>query len=797
MINSLLLRYIEVPAMDNKKQKIINLEKSLKNKESYDLGGLLPKIFTKFAKDLQPKMIAYFESLDDTLFDMAEKAESNQNQTMYFETMRNIRKSRKQMNADFFYSIKSTFQKFKNNSFDYFDPEVGYNPEFKTLSLSLVDEKELDETLAKTNLIDKSEMVYHRHIFAFKKRFSILASGTLLKENQIPISPYVLVNSFAKCIAQLDIEVTLKLIMYKLFERNIMAQLNDTYSHINEFLTNKGIIPEIKYHVGQQGRSANSPISSSPKVAVPNQTNEQVSDGNNRVPNNNIEVTNNPGVIDPNYQLISQLFKHSHQPTDNNNVSNNNAFAHTTTVATPMTNIDMGSMINALTSLQNNIFNKTNTINKSPTEIKDELIKQMHELDSTTIDQKVKQKDEDTIDLVGMLFQFIVDDRNLPDAIQVILAKLQIPYLKIALRDRNLFADKEHPARKLLNKLSVASIGWSSESDKNNLFILKIEQITHKILEVEEYSNKFYLSLLAHFQQFLSKLKKKSDVAQKRSKERTIGQEKIYKAKSQSAQLLVDKMSNISMPVLIRDLLLGEWANVLVLMHLRHGTKSTEYQEKVKFIDLLIQYSQTGTDNKVTEQMIKKVTEIYDAGLKIVAFNPKELSDKLHKLIECLNKIHDINPNKTNDKDVELVDSKKILQLSDLRDKHKIVQYIEEIIEPKNSDTQEDLEEKFLKLADSLKIGTWLEFIKDENDVNVDTIRAKLSWISPITAKYLFVNSRGLKITDKSNIAIASGFKNKTIRILQQVALFDRALSAIANNLNKPNSDTSQNKIKP
>src|SRR6185437_9818359 len=49
----------------------------------------------------------------------------------------------------------------------------------------------------------------------------------------------------------------------------------------------------------------------------------------------------------------------------------------------------------------------------------------------------VASMDEDTIDLVGMLFEFILEDRNLPAAMQVMLARLQIPYLKAAILDRN------------------------------------------------------------------------------------------------------------------------------------------------------------------------------------------------------------------------------------------------------------------------------------------------------------------------------------------------------------------------
>jgi hypothetical protein len=59
--------------------------------------------------------------------------------------------------------------------------------------------------------------------------------------------------------------------------------------------------------------------------------------------------------------------------------------------------------------------------------------------------------DEDTIDLVGMLFEFILEDRNLPAEMQVLLARLQIPYLKAAILDRKMFAHRQHPARRLLD----------------------------------------------------------------------------------------------------------------------------------------------------------------------------------------------------------------------------------------------------------------------------------------------------------------------------------------------------------
>ena len=753
-----------------------------------DSEKLLSKIYITFSKAIKTSIVSCYETLDDTLFDLAEKADNNQKQSLYFESMRTIRQQRKKLITTFFSSIKSTFLSYKKQDFDYFSENTGYNPKIKSLSLSLIDEKELDETLATTNLINKSEMAYHRQLFALKKRFTALSQfDKEISTNQIPISPFVIVNSFAKSIKSLDTDVTLKLIIYKLFERTVMGQLLSSYQQINDLFSTAGVIPEISYNIGRNSPSQLSAVAA-PK---PNNTeisnNSDVETGTNLPPTQQNQNHQQEALVDSNYQLISQLFNTNRQESQEGsnknpqNTNSGNADSNQFFQQAPVQNIDLSSMMNALSILQGDVFKNipiNETSKQSPTEIKDALIKQLHKLDDQTKDQKVRQKDEDTIDLVGMLFQFIVDDRNLPDAIQVILVKLQIPYLKIALQDRNLFATKTHPARVLLDKMSIASIGWTQESDHKNLFINKIEDISKSILNLEDYQEEMFLNLIKEFDKFSDKLKKKSEVIQKRTKEKSLGQDKIAQAKKRSAQLLIDKMTNKQMPILIRNVLLGEWSNVLILMHLRHDPESDEFLEKIKFVDNIIEYSSPKTGTIIEKRDIEDVSNLYKKGLALVAFNPKEQIDKIDELVKCLSEIHDLS-NENIPSNVDIIAPEDILKLSDIKnEEHEIVDFIEDILTPKDVE-EEIVEDKYSEQISQLKTGDWLEFIR-----NGKNIRAKLSWISPITGKYLFVNSRGLKITDKTKSALVNGLKEKNIRILQQVALFDRALSAIATKLN-------------
>ena len=84
-------------------------------------------------------------------------------------------------------------------------------------------------------------------------------------------------------------------------------------------------------------------------------------------------------------------------------------------------------------------------------------------------------------------------------------------------------------------------------------------------------------------------------------------------------------------------------------------------------------------------------------------------------------------------------------------------------------------EDDFVKAVRAIKVGTWIEFTDEGGQCE----RAKLSWISPISSKYLFVNRRGLKVCDKTVFGLAAEMRRGSAVVLEEVPLFDRALDAI------------------
>ena len=90
--------------------------------------------------------------------------------------------------------------------------------------------------------------------------------------------------------------------------------------------------------------------------------------------------------------------------------------------------------------------------------------------------------DNQTIDVVSMLFDFFFEDASLPAPIKVLIGRLQIPILKVAIIDRDFFNQKKHPARKLLDSISTASLGWSENHSDHKPLIDKIEAVVNYLI---------------------------------------------------------------------------------------------------------------------------------------------------------------------------------------------------------------------------------------------------------------------------------------------------------------------------
>jgi len=71
--------------------------------------------------------------------------------------------------------------------------------------------------------------------------------------------------------------------------------------------------------------------------------------------------------------------------------------------------------------------------------------------------------DQITVEIVSMVFDYIYSDRRLPDSIKQQLLRLQVVAVKAALLERSFFARRQHPMRRLIDRIS--DIGADPDAD--------------------------------------------------------------------------------------------------------------------------------------------------------------------------------------------------------------------------------------------------------------------------------------------------------------------------------------------
>lgn len=73
--------------------------------------------------------------------------------------------------------------------------------------------------------------------------------------------------------------------------------------------------------------------------------------------------------------------------------------------------------------------------------------------------------DETTLDLLSRIFETVLLDDAIPQETRELIAFLQVPVLKAALKDRSFFFEEAHPARRMLDLLSQAGWGQAANPD--------------------------------------------------------------------------------------------------------------------------------------------------------------------------------------------------------------------------------------------------------------------------------------------------------------------------------------------
>jgi Protein of unknown function (DUF1631) len=382
-------------------------------------------------------------------------------------------------------------------------------------------------------------------------------------------------------------------------------------------------------------------------------------------------------------------------------------------------------------------------------------------------DRIINSTDKITIDVIGLLFDYIFRDPSIPESLRNLFSRLQVPILKTALVDRSFFSDKKHPARRLLDHLALAAIGALGDAGYRTGFKLIAAGVIDEVCRDFKVDVAVFDQADARLQEFVDAEQRKALAALDQEVATALSAEESEADRSHVRALIRDKLAGHDLPFDIRSFSETTWADYLTSLRVKHGMQSSEWNAAVQTLDDLL-WSITVKERTAQKARLAKMVPALIRSLRNGGAAVKVGDDRMKPFLDAVYQLHmaAIRPEvaKTTadagaDEEPEIVESDTVQKIGNVHD------FVTEMV-----------------------AGTWIGFKRGDT-----IITARLSWVSPLRSKYIFTSrarSRAIVLTPEE-LAWRLGAGKATL-VVEPVPLFDRAVSAALDSFAKKAPEPAQ-----
>lgn len=757
-----------------------------------------------------------FDSTDDALFEMADRSQTDADQHLFFDSMRQVRLQRPQV-------IKSYVRELFVNFDSAFAPPSGA-PRLASTDLEsaevddlqLVGNEELELSVAISGIVSKVTSQYNDYIMRLTARFDDVCKTKTLTDRDNPLGPKMLSHAFVVALSNLEVDIRIKIILLKLFERMVAQRLEPMFAHANQLMQEAGILPDLESEGHAPSAGANN-LSLLGRAGIPQATNvenappapqaplQQAAPGSSQHPLTQ-GVQHSAAGVAAEFSVLQQLLagtrpagpaaggRHNAGPatTATNNYNPGEIIpsgsapdgiggwqeSTPTEQAPASAPLSSEQLVALLTALQTEAVTRPIDMSHVPDHFDVRNALQANAQVENGSPPVATQMDDDAISVVGLLFDYILDDKNLAIPMKALISRLQIPVVKLAVIDKDFFANTEHPARILLNELSSAGIGWSSAQElRRDTLYNKIESIVLTILNTTTESTELYVEQLEELREFLQKDTKRHALVEQRVLENETGKAKARAAKELVQKLINQKASGLRLPSGAGRFVGEYWSKVMVLTATKHGQEHSQWDEQLQALDDLLwslQPLSERDDLKKRRDGVDALIKTLEVGVKTVLHDwrsrealMKELTAELQQAIK-----HD-EAYLEDDEPIAVVHDapKEYAELVEIR-------LTEPVVEPKPKIT---IAKEHYEVVKAINVGGWIEITEQDKPA----MRCKLTTIVEPGNLYVFVNRRGMKVAEYGRLELAELVAADSLTLLDESEVFDRALQAVVGNLRK------------
>jgi hypothetical protein len=650
------------------------------------------------------------------------------------------------------------------------------------VELMLVDDDVIRDKIAIDKLVHRAKgKLDPDEVLGVRARLAALLEREWFDENLHPAAPEAIFEALKNAISHITTQATVKAALLDAFEPHITANLNAVYMNVNSRLVSNRILPKIRPRVVG---AANTKPKNRPNDEVREAFDKLGPDG--QFGGDAAEGFVAEGTVD--HATLMGLYQQMSQQLMNGAPSAKMSAARM--LSDPMifgvADLPVPSaqppLLDALSSLQLGINSREN------------LAMTVEDLVASVTAQakdKGSPLDQLTVEIVSLVFDYIYADKRVNDVVKQQLLRLQVVAIKAALIDRSFFARRQHPMRKLVDRISEIGSDPDADLSQEGELYSAVARIIDRVLEE-------FVDDLSVFEQALDSLEDASNAEQIRRAEYIAELTRESQAKEELQLALESSKSDLQQrlvgghPEFMRTFLLRWWAPVMASCKVTLSPNGSEldrqYEAALRTSEWLIWSVDPKVPNDVPKlaALLPKLINALIRGLQRVEIPDEEretfFNQLLKKHTEAINNAKE-QPAEKIAAAIAAAKEGKLDQKLDGKKPSAVASTVQ---------MQEDGSLKFSPAAASLEASAVTvnstdvqlqHFVKgmlfDFKEIDGTFKRVKLSWISPARTLYVFSrypgDSRALEANEFVGL-LDSG----RAKLVEDAAPLDRAMDALA-----------------
>ena len=531
-----------------------------------------------------------FDKVDESLSTLVGESRDAAGQSLLLETRGKLLAQRKNFEDQFRTRYLAQFQKRSNRvkkigeSFSEID--------LSSMELELVGDDDLNETLRFNDIAAKVREYCEEELGALDQRAGVLLGDASLQAEDNPFTPQAICDAYKYSCRQFDSNVEVRMILLQLFDDHVLDEIRAMYKSVNALLVQNSILPKI--------RRAPSTRKNRDKKAASGSEAEAQTPG---AAANAAEPVAGSGQDF--FSLLQNLLVSNLQQLGIGNVQGTPGAPAQGVTLFPNTSLPSGAgaegvpravvlqgpeLLGSLTRIQHGDIGAVPGMLLPQGGVNDPpgITNVLHELKSSSLGNGMNRLDIMTLDIVAMLFDALFDDPRIPAVVKGLIGRLQIPMLKVAISDKSLFSRKSHPARQLLDALGEISSRLPVEFNTSDPLFAQLQGVVGGLLEGFEEDLGIFDTAREKIQSLIvegdREAKKQTQTAAVESDQK----ESLALAKTVAQAEIKVRIRFSKLPAQVLAFLVQQWIKFMMVVHVRDGEQSEAWKQALDTMDRLI-----------------------------------------------------------------------------------------------------------------------------------------------------------------------------------------------------------------